>query len=409
MQVEGNRIVFQGDLRLQTKGGLACMFQLAEVRGYQDIILDFASATYADANTMLPVSSYAAYYQLKGIDFAIKEPTDPALQRLFVNANWAHLISPKTYPLNDKRRSNNLPALQFMDGEAQFAAVNRAIDILLETIKIPGRSQLKALEWSLNEITDNVLNHAESPIGGILQIQCFPVKNRVSFFVVDAGIGISKSLRSAKPSLMSDAVALDQAIREGVTRNSETNQGNGLYGTFKCCDVSQGSFYVLSNHAELKSSKSTLSISSQNVPFRGSFINATINYSTEGLLEKALVFKGKPHQPAQDYIDYRYDPSGDNICFKVLDEVEGFGSREFGRRARQKVDNLMSDSRTHVSFDFQGVPLISSSFADEVFGKLFVELGAIEFMRRCSFSNIDDTVRKLIDRAIAQRMRAPGH
>jgi hypothetical protein len=41
--------------------------------------------------------------------------------------------------------------------------------------------------------------------------------------------------------------------------------------------------------------------------------------------------------------------------------------------------------RATIAFDFTGIPLISSSFADGVFGKLFLELGALDFMRRCSF------------------------
>ena len=45
----------------------------------------------------------------------------------------------------------------------------------------------------------------------------------------------------------------------------------------------------------------------------------------------------------------------------------------------------------------------SSSFADEVFGKLFVELGALHFMQAIDFVCVQDTVRALLDRAILQR------
>jgi hypothetical protein len=71
-----------------------------------------------------------------------------------------------------------------------------------------------------------------------------------------------------------------------------------------------------------------------------------------------------------------------------------------------KIDNILVDKRNAIAFDFTDVPLISSSFADEVFGKLFLEFGAMEFMRRCSFQGVDTTVMRLIDKAIAQRMRA---
>jgi hypothetical protein len=73
--------------------------------------------------------------------------------------------------------------------------------------------------------------------------------------------------------------------------------------------------------------------------------------------------------------------------------------------ARTKIENLMENGTAVVCFDFEGIRLISSSFADEVFGKLFVALGPLAFGRLCQFRNIDSTVRGLIDRAIAQRMR----
>jgi anti-sigma regulatory factor (Ser/Thr protein kinase) len=406
LRAEGNRIIFEGDVRSETRWALVSVYQLTQKLRYQDIILDFSAAKYVDANLMLPLSTYAAFYRMHQIDFTLVEPTDPVLKRLFINANWAHFVDPQKYERKERRRSNNLPALQFQDSDAQYGAVNRAMEILMETIKVQERSQLKALEWALNEITDNVLNHAESPIGGLVQIQSHPTKNRVSFYVADAGLGIPHTLRKADPSITSDSDALDRAIREGVTRNSKTNQGNGLFGTFKCCEVSSGSMLILSNHAVLKYGSDGLSVKADKVPFRGSFISATIDYSTDSLLEKAFVFKGKVHEPANDYIEMHYSQIEDKVLFEVEKEVEGFGSREFGRRARLKIDNILVDKRATIAFDFTGIPLISSSFADEVFGKLFVEMGALDFMRRCSFQSVDPTVKRLIDKAIAQRMKS---
>jgi hypothetical protein len=150
---------------------------------------------------MLPLCSYADFYRKHHIDFSLVEPAKDQLRRLFYNANWAHFIDPDSFKLNDKKRSNNLPALQFLDGDAQHNVVNRAMEVLMETIKVQERTQLKALEWSLNEITDNVLNHAESPTGGMLQIQSFPTKNSVTFFVADTGLGVAATLRNAISSL----------------------------------------------------------------------------------------------------------------------------------------------------------------------------------------------------------------
>jgi anti-anti-sigma regulatory factor len=403
---DGNKILFEGSLKSDARSVLVCIYNLINKQGYKDIVLDFSSTGYVDASIMLPICSYVAYYRLNHVDFILIEPIDPTLKRLFANANWAHYIDPAKYAINNRGRSNNLPALQFLNGDAQHNVVNMAMDVMMETIKVHDRKQMKALEWALNEITDNVLNHASSPIGGLVQIQSFPARERVSFYVVDAGVGIPYTLRNAIPNITSDSDALDRAIREGVTRNKNTNQGNGLFGTFKCCEVSGGEFSIRSNNATLTYKDETLDVKSDNIPFRGSYVCATINYSTDHLLEKALVIKGQVHEPGNDYIDMHYLQIGEKLIFDVAKEVEGFGSREYGKRARIKVDNILIDKTNAIVFDFSGVSLVSSSFADEVFGKLFVELGALEFMRRCEFRSIDSTVKRLIDRAISQRVRS---
>jgi hypothetical protein len=61
-----------------------------------------------------------------------------------------------------------------------------------------------------------------------------------------------------------------------------------------------------------------------------------------------------------------------------------------------------------IVLDFENVPLVSSSFADEVIGKLFIELGPLAFMQRFQLQHVDQTVRHLVDRAIAQRLAVGG-
>ena len=53
-----------------------------------------------------------------------------------------------------------------------------------------------------------------------------------------------------------------------------------------------------------------------------------------------------------------YQQLGDKIVFEVAKELRGLAT--------------VVDKRNAITFGFAGVPLISSSFADEVFGKLFV-------------------------------------
>jgi hypothetical protein len=123
------------------------------------------------------------------------------------------------------------------------------------------------------------------------------------------------------------------------------------------------------------------------------------------LLGKALQFKGRSHDPPGDYIERKFENEEGELIFSVKDEAQrDTGSRQGGKRIRGMIENLLREHRPFI-IDFDGVGVISSSFADEVFGRLFVEMGPRTFMTRIQMRNVDPTVEGLIDRAIMQRTR----
>ena len=61
--------------------------------------------------------------------------------------------------------------------------------------------------------------------------------------------------------------------------------------------------------------------------------------------------------------------------------------------------------RYPVDLDFADSTVISSSFADEFVGKLFVRMGALRFTREIRFSGVTPTVQSVLDKAILQRVQ----
>src|SRR5260370_40705414 len=106
-------------------------------------------------------------------------PADNTLKRLFINTNWAHLIDPPRYELGRYKGYAQIPAMRFRTGQDQFDSVQAVMEKILSVLSDFDRNHLKAIEWSLNEITDNVMNHAQSPIGGLLQITNFGRERRL--------------------------------------------------------------------------------------------------------------------------------------------------------------------------------------------------------------------------------------
>ena len=289
-----------------------------------------------------------------------------------------------------------------MNADEQFEAVNSVLEATLASLENLDREALGALEWVVNEITDNVLNHAQSKVGGFIQATTYANKV-VEFVVADAGLTIPRTLGIADHER-----ALEEAIKEGVTSNKKTNQGNGLYGSFRIASLSGGNFRIHSGHASLVATPDEVKYQKHGLLFPGTIVVARVNCAEEGLLEKALRFGGKPHRPGSDFIDQKYETENSNeYRFVLVQESRSFGSRDAGKPMRTKLTNLINASEDSVLFiDLKEINIISSSFADEVFGMIFAEIGPLEFMTRIKFENTNSVVRGLIDRAIKQRMKA---
>ncbi len=405
-----NRITIDGDYADNNLHYLlATIHKAVEVSGYQDLILDFSACTKAFPSSMLATCAQVMSKRENGIDFQLVLPTDQKINRLFNNTNWAYLLDPGMNRPSTFQGYTQVPALQYKNPEQQHASVNQIVNAILGAIPNMERSSFAAFEWSINEITDNVLTHAESNIGGIVQVSTF-IRNKkiVQFLVADAGQTIPKTLRSTHSEISSDLDALDQAIREGVTRDKNIGQGNGLFGSFQICSHCKGEFQVESGHAKLYYSDSRgLHIKNENVPYDGTLVIASIDFSKPELLEEALRFGGDRHVPV-DFVETNYEgANSEEITFVMKNEAKSFGTRPAGTPIKTRLSNLYKMSNGNkIYIDFDGVPLISSSFADEAFGKLFVDIGPLGFMQNFQFINVSQTVRQLIDKAIAQRIAA---
>jgi len=406
---DGNIIRFQGQYRdADLHAPLACLHHAVNDCGYRDIVLDFSACTETYPGPMLALCSEVLRLRSEQIDAELILPSKADLARLFVNANWAYILEPRRFDASRFRGHTQIPATQFTNPAEQNDAVNRIINAILGGIPDIRRENFAALEWAVNELTDNVIVHSQSNIGGLVQVSSFKRNTKIiEFTIADSGLGIPATLRSGGIFLGSDTDALDRAIREGVTRDKSIGQGNGLYGSYQICCHSGGAFQIESGHARLlyRPGPHGLEIRDQKVPVKGTLVIAKINFSDPDLLKDALRFSGKSHKPI-DYIEIKYEGGPDEtIRVSLAEEAQSFGSRVAGTPIHIKLYNLVQMCPGQpIEIDFAGVPLVSSSFADEVFGKLFVKLGPLEFMQRIRFKNVEQTVRMLIDRAISQRV-----
>ena len=404
---ENNTIKVLGDFGVrEMQQMLAAMHNLTTMRGYSDLNIDFSDCKSAFSGQMLGIAANVQNYLINGIDTSLIPPSGNRFRRLFINTNWAHLIDFRRFSESTYRGYSQIPAMKFRDADQLYETVSTIMKNILGALNKFDRSHLTAIEWSVNEITDNVLNHAQSPVGGFVQVTNHSRREQIEFSVCDAGLGIPATLRSHNPKLSTDQEALEKAIQEGVTRDKSVGQGNGLYGTWRISQLSGGRFELYSGNASLISTPQDglTAIRGESIPFNGSLVTTRIGYGKPLELKDALTFDSKPYVPLDIIdLDYNEDEEG-NVTIYLKQESGGFGSRKAGEPVRRKINNLsrIVDSG-HVIIDFSDIPLMSSSYADEVFGKLFVEIGPIEFSRRFELRNLDDLVEDLINKAIMQR------
>lgn len=397
-----NTLEIFGDLRLSTLDELtSSLHRLAVEARYPDIILNFRNLQPLTTSVIPPLAAYLRYLTKNyKVEYSYLAPFNNVLEARIKNTGLGHYIDFRRFE-KPKIRSAKPALMQYSNVEECDQVSDVIVNHVLRTANLD-RKKLAALEWSINEITDNVLNHAHSSVGGFAIYHKIPKTNIVEFTVADCGIGVGNSL-----GIKDDREAVEKAIQEGVTRDNSTNQGNGLYGSYALSCGSNGLFTLRSKRGNLYVTKDGETHSRlAPIPFQGTIVVCQIDCDQPDLIERSFLFNGKSHVPAYDYLERIHEGSSQDVSIKASHICPTFGSRESGKEARNYISNVINSMEgSRLSIDFEGISVISSSFADEVFAKLFVELGAMKFMRLIHLKNSNSTIEALVDRAIMLRSK----
>lgn len=89
--------------------------------------------------------------------------------------------------------------------------------------------------------------------------------------------------------------------------------------------------------------------------------------------------------------------------FKFVTIGENLGTRVLGEKVRNMLLPIILGNEK-VVFDFEGVNMVSNSFADECLAKLLLSMPLEELKRRTTFRGVNNFVRKNIAVAFKRRM-----
>lgn len=256
-----------------------------------------------------------------------------------------------------------------------------------------------ALEWAAYEIVDNILLHAQIRSPGAVCAQYFPEGHRLDVAICDLGRGLKASLEESH-RLWGHGDAIRTALQRGVTRNPEEGQGNGMAGAQQIVLSNAGGLCVWSGDTiyTIEHGQEEGFTDCPSVLGTGVFFSLDTRRPVD--LRQTWIAGGE-----WTYLDRAAEGVVESGGIDVAAECINTGTRLPARRLRRRIQALLAaEAQPTVVLDFGNVRSASSSFLDELLGRLAANLGEPAFHSKLRIVGISDLAQDLANSVIRQRL-----
>ena len=364
-------------------------------KGFQSFVLDFDQVQRIYPNAAVPFAGILQFLQNE-MNIEIDVENERRVEMF-------NLLNPKRYSEESRYIMNRV--WLFSTSEEVAKIVDAYIQELQKSAQFY-KGVLNAIEWSLNEVMDNVIQHSKTGFGYVMG-QLHTNSKNIAFAIFDSGQGIFNSMKDSEhhPRTTIDAITL--AIQEEVTRDKSIGQGNGLFGLHSIVKQGKGKLVITSgrgsytyNNGETRTYDFLPTLTQQQP---GTIVDFQLNYAEDMSLDKALVFRGKQYELINLHYEELEDDYG-RIIYKVGEHAEGTGTRDSAIRVKNEILNILGEEQKPITLDFTDVEVISSSFSDELLAKLFLSLGLFQFNNLIKIKGLDKSQQNILQRSVLQRI-----
>jgi signal transduction histidine kinase len=191
----------------------------------EDIVVDLSDCNFLGPTAVVTLCGLRRLAQEGGRTFSV-EP--PRLRKLLAYCGYSGLLSefgvgpgPAAHP------ENVTTPIRVFTEQLPEDAIREIVSLARQemTLSVAAEDDLKSV---LSELTQNVLDHSASPIGGLVTARAYKKEREVRLAVADMGIGIRESL-TRRHQVKGDREAIRQALVAEVSgRSSSRNLGLGL-------------------------------------------------------------------------------------------------------------------------------------------------------------------------------------
>lgn len=369
---------------------------------HKKIVLDFEEVDAVFPLPIVPIISYIDFFKNEeNIDFE------------FINLS-GYLKHINVYNPNsaEKLIENNalkcLDKIWYFDNSDHVHALSSLIIRDIRRAIICEVGILDACRWGINEMMDNVIQHSQIKRGFVMaQIQ--KSNNSINICVFDYGIGIFKSLRRTEhnPKNAIDAIML--CVKEGVTRDKEIGQGNGLWGLFNMVAQNNGYLSIISGKGGIKFKNKGQDLDTFKDVILLNKTNQATTVNFHLYLNRNISIKDAigGHEIIDMFVEDMHNDY-DQIEYKIDNIASGTGTRESAIQIRNELVNIYKKYQKKIIIDFSNIGIISSSFADELLCKLIVDYGMFQFQRIFEIKNMNKNIQTIFDKSLTQRLKQQG-
>jgi anti-sigma regulatory factor (Ser/Thr protein kinase) len=240
------------------------------------LIIDFSNCDFLYPDYALIVLCAIKFIESKGIEVhgKIKLDKNTFIYSFLLKIDFFKNLKVDLPKIENTYNDSSFIEIQNYNSDNQLQVLHRIVKLLKEKSKMDD-DVFTGLDYCLNEILDNILNHSKEKEGWVVA-QYFHKLNQIRLMIVDHGIGIQQALNE-KHNFTGEE-ALKNCIVSGVTNGR--GQGHGLFATSLFAKENKGWLSIISGTNKLDVSENKTKVSGVGY-WQGTCVYLRINTNVE--------------------------------------------------------------------------------------------------------------------------------
>lgn len=358
------------------------------------IVIELPAGTFVDCGALAFLGAWGQWHRAQGRRVLIRGSAD--VVRWLARMDLHALVGAEIPAMQRRSETGRfLPLRTVHDARSRSEVVDAIAKIVWQQFD-EAATFLPALYWAVNEIVDNIVIHAEAPVPGVVCAQYLPTMHRLDIGICDVGRGLKASLATTR-TVPSHGEAISLALERGITRDPEVGQGNGMAGAKEIVRVNGGVLDVWTGDVcwRLRAGDDRGFVSIP--PLRGTGVFFSLD--TRRPVDLGATWIGDA-----GWLELHALQIENAGGLRVRDHCASTLERSTAKGLRAQAEVFLAQSEEDLVLDFEGVVHATSSFLDELCGRLAAKVGREAFVRRVRVANAPALIERMIGAVVTQRL-----